>query len=157
MDFKGMIQLSCDQRCQLEYHKLCWRAMKTWSGGDREALGTPCPTPDCAGLVCSVIVIKEDGEELPPFVNDGAAGRFNAKRSKSVEDSKKRRPTGGAGGGHGARRVPKREDSPEPETGTKSEVSHFPILPVSRFSSSTIPANSKKGWFSCNFTFSWKN
>ena len=54
VDYKGHVDVQCSESCSIVYHTSCWRKFKSCGvigGGDKELLDTPCPTPDCNGLV----------------------------------------------------------------------------------------------------------
>jgi len=69
-DYKGHIQVFCYENCKLEYHKLCWIEVKQLCPGlvkankvpsDKDLLGQPCLTPDCAGLLVKILIYDHNG------------------------------------------------------------------------------------------------
>ncbi|XP_071490474.1 uncharacterized protein [Diadema antillarum] len=63
LDFKGYIKVRCSERCQLEYHTACWKTIKANMNIsiEKDALNTPCPTPDCVGTLDSIKVYGANG------------------------------------------------------------------------------------------------
>ncbi|XP_019728437.1 E3 ubiquitin-protein ligase TTC3 isoform X3 [Hippocampus comes] len=57
-DFKGFVEFKCSQKCIIEYHSACWKALKPPSFDKCEK---PCPTPDCSGVIDSIKVIDATG------------------------------------------------------------------------------------------------
>uniref|UniRef100_UPI0037E877C5 E3 ubiquitin-protein ligase TTC3 isoform X2 n=1 Tax=Semicossyphus pulcher TaxID=241346 RepID=UPI0037E877C5 len=63
-DFKGFIQLSCCQRCIVEYHIACWKTLKTspvFEKSEKDFLQESCFTPDCVGKICCIRIYGPTG------------------------------------------------------------------------------------------------
>ena len=87
-----MCRLQCDERCLQDYHRACWKALKSARGlsVDKDCLATPCPTPDCSGLVSGAVIVREDGEEIR-LANDQLVRRVReslAAEAKQTEGSR---------------------------------------------------------------------
>ncbi|KAM8834457.1 E3 ubiquitin-protein ligase TTC3 [Synchiropus picturatus] len=104
-DFKGFIQICCCQKCVIQYHITCWKALKSSSFNDKvekEFLHDPCFTPDCVGQICNIKIFDstsqlkwEDGTTIPkpektkrPKVNQKCT---SLKKLKSKEERKLKR------------------------------------------------------------------
>ncbi|XP_077448135.1 E3 ubiquitin-protein ligase TTC3 isoform X1 [Stigmatopora argus] len=80
---KGFVQLKCSQECLIEYHNACWKAHKPESF---EKSNTPCPTPDCSGVISSVKMIDQTGLVKHTIVLDRVAE--SPKKTKVIQKSK---------------------------------------------------------------------
>uniref|UniRef100_A0A3Q3QK17 RING-type domain-containing protein n=1 Tax=Monopterus albus TaxID=43700 RepID=A0A3Q3QK17_MONAL len=63
-DFKGFIQLCCCERCTVEYHIACWKALKTSAfseKNEKDFLQEACLTPDCVGQICIIKIFGPTG------------------------------------------------------------------------------------------------
>ena len=69
-DYRGHYRLHCKEMCRLEYHKVCWGAIKHHYQEkikvgkvptEKDFLGQPCFTPDCSGTFIKIDVYDEDG------------------------------------------------------------------------------------------------
>ena len=91
VDFRGVTSVTCDFKCEYGLHKFCWRACLEGLGAktDRSALGQPCPTPDCKGLIDSLSVTREDGSCVPTFTNPNLIESLRAEMWKAEEVDQK--------------------------------------------------------------------
>ncbi|XP_061905066.1 E3 ubiquitin-protein ligase TTC3 isoform X2 [Entelurus aequoreus] len=72
-DFKGFIQIKCNQQCLIEYHSACWKTFKTllsFEKNEKDFLEQPCRTPDCFGQVCSIKIVDPTGLVKCKFERD---------------------------------------------------------------------------------------
>ncbi|XP_042910098.1 E3 ubiquitin-protein ligase TTC3 isoform X2 [Parasteatoda tepidariorum] len=61
-DFKGFLDLQCSDHCNLQYHAVCWKALKSLKNfTDKEFLEKTCLTPDCNGIIIKVEIIDKEG------------------------------------------------------------------------------------------------
>nr|XP_054760761.1 E3 ubiquitin-protein ligase TTC3-like [Lytechinus pictus] len=100
LDFKGYIKVKCSERCYIDYHINCWKALKNErniTGGEREALKTPCSTPDCLGTLSDIKVIGANGllkteakvEKPPKPPKDDTKKKNTQKPNKDQKKGKK--------------------------------------------------------------------
>ncbi|XP_064086347.1 uncharacterized protein LOC135201401 isoform X2 [Macrobrachium nipponense] len=63
-DFKGFVDVMCEEFCSVAYHPCCWKAHKEDQFGkmsDKDFLGTECVTPDCTGKINGILIHDETG------------------------------------------------------------------------------------------------
>ncbi|XP_030834665.1 uncharacterized protein LOC585630 [Strongylocentrotus purpuratus] len=99
LDFKGYIKVQCSERCYIDYHINCWKAIKNESNilGEKEALKTKCSTPDCLGTLSYIKVIEGNGiiktefkvEKPPKPAKDEAKKKSAPKPTKDQKKGKK--------------------------------------------------------------------
>ncbi|XP_062870682.1 E3 ubiquitin-protein ligase TTC3 isoform X2 [Trichomycterus rosablanca] len=104
-DFRGFIQLSCSERCWVEFHINCWKKLKAASfpdKNDKDFLQSSCFTPDCTGKICHIIIFDSTGlkkcefeSSVPKSHNPGKLRVkqkcTSLKKIKSKENRKQRR------------------------------------------------------------------
>lgn len=66
-DFKGFVDVMCEEFCSVAYHPCCWKAHKEEQEdqfgkmSDKDFLGTECVTPDCTGKINGILIHDETG------------------------------------------------------------------------------------------------
>ena len=55
--FSGFITLTCDERCNFDFHRNCYIKYKAERNikSNKDILGGECPTPDCVGVVVEIM------------------------------------------------------------------------------------------------------
>ncbi|XP_014671577.1 PREDICTED: E3 ubiquitin-protein ligase TTC3-like [Priapulus caudatus] len=64
LDFEGFLRIGCIDACKLEYHPGCWKELRAehrQQHSEKDFLGAGCLTPDCAGVISSVVMYGSDG------------------------------------------------------------------------------------------------
>ncbi|KAG7171463.1 E3 ubiquitin-protein ligase TTC3-like 1, partial [Homarus americanus] len=134
-DFKGFLDVICEEFCNISYHPCCWKAHKErfeegiGRKSDKDFIGLDCITPDCTGKICSIRIYDETGRLKNELVKDKKERRNGAVvlKPKKKKDKKKEKtqPTKG-----GEAREKKKSKIPVP--------SNLPIDPESLDSSAVI-------------------
>ncbi|XP_071519097.1 uncharacterized protein [Panulirus ornatus] len=66
-DFKGFLDVTCEECCTVSYHPCCWKAYKEQQEegigriSDKDLLGLECMTPDCTGKICCIRIYDDTG------------------------------------------------------------------------------------------------
>ncbi|ROT82551.1 putative E3 ubiquitin-protein ligase TTC3 [Penaeus vannamei] len=67
LEFKGYINVTCEEDCIISFHHVCWKSLKEQDKNakkkDKDFLGTECLTPDCSGLIHSITIYDKTREK----------------------------------------------------------------------------------------------
>lgn len=96
-DFKGYLNVICEENCIVSYHPCCWKALKEQHEGginrmsDKDFLGQVCVTPDCCGKISSIHIYDDTGELKNDVVKDKKDRKHMAApvKQKKKKDKKK--------------------------------------------------------------------
>ncbi|XP_063599460.1 uncharacterized protein LOC134775781 isoform X2 [Penaeus indicus] len=95
-EFKGYLEVICEENCIISYHPCCWKAHKECQEdrvgklSDKDFLGTDCITPDCTGKISSIHIYDETGNLKIELSNKkDKKNAQNSVKQKKKKDKKK--------------------------------------------------------------------
>ncbi|XP_042873701.1 uncharacterized protein LOC122254197 isoform X3 [Penaeus japonicus] len=95
-EFKGYLEVTCEESCIISYHPCCWKAHKECQEdrvgklSDKDFLGTNCITPDCTGKISSIHIYDETGNLKIELCNKkDKKNAQNSVKQKKKKDKKK--------------------------------------------------------------------
>lgn len=96
-DFKGYLNVICEEDCTVSYHPCCWKALKEQHDGsvnrmsDKDFLGEVCVTPDCTGKISSIQIYDDEGNLKNELLKDKKDRKHMAApvKQKKKKDKKK--------------------------------------------------------------------
>ncbi|XP_045108818.1 uncharacterized protein LOC123503264 isoform X3 [Portunus trituberculatus] len=99
-DFKGYLNVICEEDCTVSYHPCCWKAFKEQHDGsvnrmsDKDFLGELCVTPDCTGKISSIQIYDDEGRMKNELAKDKKDRKHMAApvKQKKKKDKKKEKP-----------------------------------------------------------------
>lgn len=100
-DFKGFLDIACEEYCSISYHPCCWKAYKEIQEDylgkmtDKDFLDQNCKTPDCFGTICTINIYDETGNLKNSIQKDKVKKEIKglsilAKQKKKKEKKEKR-------------------------------------------------------------------
>lgn len=96
LEFKGYINVTCEEDCIISFHHVCWKSLKEQDKSakkkDKDFLSTECLTPDCSGLIHSITIYDSNNEIKLELVKDKKRNDSTVKEKKKKE-KKKEKPT----------------------------------------------------------------
>ncbi|XP_047490692.1 uncharacterized protein LOC125040193 isoform X2 [Penaeus chinensis] len=95
LEFKGYINVTCEEDCTISFHHVCWKSLKDQKKDakktEKDFLGTECITPDCSGLIYSITIYDKNNEIKLELVKDKKRNDSTVKEKKK-KDKKKEKP-----------------------------------------------------------------
>nr|XP_027231266.1 uncharacterized protein LOC113822926 [Penaeus vannamei] len=95
-EFKGYLEVTCEENCIISYHPCCWKAHKEYQEdrvgklSDKDFLGTDCITPDCTGKISCIHIYDETGNLKIELSNKkDKKNAQNSVKQKKKKDKKK--------------------------------------------------------------------
>ncbi|XP_069956802.1 E3 ubiquitin-protein ligase TTC3 isoform X5 [Cherax quadricarinatus] len=94
-DFKGFLDVTCEEYCTVSYHPCCWKAHKEQLDegigrmSDKDFLGMECITPDCTGKICSIRIYDETSKLKNELAKDKKEKKNGLPISKQKKKEKK--------------------------------------------------------------------
>ncbi|XP_063607492.1 uncharacterized protein LOC134782079 [Penaeus indicus] len=97
LEFKGYINVTCEEDCVISFHHVCWKSVKEQDKDakktEKDFLGTECITPDCSGLIYSITIYDNNNEIKLELVKDKKRNDSTVKEKKK-KDKKREKPPG---------------------------------------------------------------
>ncbi|XP_068243461.1 E3 ubiquitin-protein ligase TTC3-like isoform X2 [Palaemon carinicauda] len=99
-DFKGFVDVLCEEHCTVTYHPCCWKAHKEeledqfGKMSEKDFFGTQCETPDCTGKIHKINIYDETAALKHEIVgNKRDKNSATPVKQKKKKDKKKSQPS----------------------------------------------------------------
>ncbi|XP_068243157.1 centromere-associated protein E-like isoform X2 [Palaemon carinicauda] len=93
-DFKGFVDILCEEACVFTYHTSCWEGFKrseeyAGNNSDKDFMGSKCFAPDCAGKINGILIYDETSTLRQEIgANTRSKHNFGAKQKKKKKKNK---------------------------------------------------------------------